>query len=109
MDAGDRGLAAYQVEITGDLARGRIVGLEGGVGPFAAAPFYDPAALEAGRIVIAAFTAEAGAPSGKVRVARIHMQESGPVEYAPRLAAAAAPGGARLGARIELVRAGGTK
>src|SRR5439155_1207563 len=62
VDAGQAPLAAYQVEITvGDTApTAKIVGVEGGsADAFRAAPYYDPAALQGGRIIIAAFTTEA--------------------------------------------------
>jgi len=110
IDTGGRALAAWQVEVTCDPAKGKIVGVEGGEGPhYLEAPYHDPAALQGGRIVVAAFTTEPGAPSGKVRVARLHMQETGAVEYTPKLVVAAQPGGARFGAKVELVRAGGKK
>ncbi len=110
VDTGGRALAAYQFEVSCDDEKGKIVGVEGGVGPhFAPAPYYDPAALRGGRIVVAAFTTEPDAPSGKVRVARLHMQETGRVHYASNLVAAAQPGGARFDAKIEIVHAGGNK
>lgn len=99
-------LAVWQAEFraTGDA---KIVGVEGGEGAvWAHPPYYDPAALEGGRIVLGAFTTDA-ASKGRVRVARIHVQERGGAEWASRLVAAAAPGGARFDAKLELVRTGG--
>jgi hypothetical protein len=99
-------LAAWQVELraAGDA---KIVGVEGGEPEvYAKPPYYDPAALEGGRIVLGAFTTGA-APQGRVRVARIHVQEKGAPEWSSRLVAAAAPGGARFEAKLELVRTGG--
>ena len=110
MDTGDRPLAAYQIEIIGDSRKAKIVGVEGGENAaFKAAPFYDPAALQGGRIIIAAFTLEDRPPAGRLRVARIHIQETGAVNYTPKLIAAAGPGSKRMNAKIELVRAGGKK
>jgi len=107
LDTAGKPLAAYQLEVTG---AGKVVGVEGGDRkPFAAAPYYDPAALQGGRIVLAAFTTEENAPAGKVRVARLHMQEAGATDYATKLVVAASPGGERIAAKIELVRQGEKK
>src|SRR5262249_34969543 len=78
VDAGAEPLAAYQVEITvGDAApTAWIVGVEGGgTDAFRAAPYYDPAALQGGRIVIAAFTTDAMPPRGRIQVATLHLCE----------------------------------
>ena len=83
------------------------MGVEGGAAPFAEPPYHDPAALQGGRIVVAAFTLDPNPPGGRIRIARLHMEERGAVEYAPRLVAAGAPGGGRLEAKIEIVRTGG--
>ncbi len=110
IDTGDAPLAAYQFELVCGK-QSRIVGVEGGEGPhFSKAPHYDPAALQGGRIVIAAFTTDEAPPKGRVRVARLHFQETGSSEgYTPRLVTAAAPGGKRIKATIELRLAGGKK
>jgi hypothetical protein len=112
VDAGDRALAAYQIEITaGDATeRGtRIVGVEGGEPQcFASPPYYDPKALEGRRIIVAAFTTDPDAPRGKMRVARLHFFEerSGEIDYRAEAIAAAAPGGERIPVRIEIRPAG---
>ena len=99
-------LAAWQVELTSS-GGARIVGVEGGDAKvWEKPPHHDPAALEGGRIVLGAFTTDAP-PPGRVRVARIHVQERGAAEWTSRLVAAAAPGGARVEAKLELVRTGG--
>lgn len=100
IDTGDKALAAWQFELACDA---KIVGVEGEKEP----PYYDPAALQGGRIVLASFTTDPNPPAGRVRVARLHMEERGAVEYAPRLVVAGAPGGGRIDARIEIVRRGG--
>jgi hypothetical protein len=104
-------LAAWQVELADAAGRAKIVGVEGGEpAVYAAAPFYDPAALQQGRIIVAAYTTEPGAPSGRVRVARIHFETNGDPDLAARLVAAAGPGGDKIAdARVELVRPGGGK
>jgi hypothetical protein len=99
-------LAAWQFEVAGG---GKIVGVEGGEGVYSEPPYYDPRALsEGGRVVVAAFTTGT-APSGRVRVARLHFQETGAPRYDVTLMAAAAPGGARMAPKIKLVRWGENK
>ena len=104
LDSGDQLLAAYQVEI---IAHGaEIVGVEGGEHrAFRDAPYYDPAALQGGRIVIAAFNTGSDLPHGKTRVATLHMRET---EVSPNyeitLIAAASAGGARITPTVSLDR-----
>jgi hypothetical protein len=106
IDSGREPLAAYQVEITYDRAAVRIVGLEGGDPPaYAKAPYFDRAGFRAGRIIVAAFTADdESAPKGRFRAARIHVAVDRGVE--PRLdvtlTAAAKPGGERISPKVEL-------
>ncbi len=97
IDSGKLGLAAWQVEVTGDA---KVVGVEGGAD-------YDPAALEGGRIVLAHFTLDEKPPAGRVRVARLHMMESDAPGYAVKVIAAAARGGERIDVKAEI--AGGTR
>ena len=110
VDSGAEPLAAWQIEIISSDPRSKIVGVEGGdTKHFAPAPYYDPRALEGGRIIIAAFTTEEGPPAGRVRVARVHMTESGAAgepTYSARLMAGARQGGDRIDARVELVGKG---
>jgi 2-oxoglutarate dehydrogenase E2 component (dihydrolipoamide succinyltransferase) len=78
VDAGEQPLSAYQFELTTPVREGwraTIVGVEGGEHPaFKAAPFYDPQALQSNRIIIAAFTIDDALPTGRTRVARLHME-----------------------------------
>jgi hypothetical protein len=107
VETGARPLAAYQFEVT---TGARIVGVEGGEPAcFRAAPYYDPAALQGGRIIVAAFTLDADPPAGRVRVARLHMMESGEAKFETKLVVAAAPGGERFDARIDVVKSGGSR
>lgn len=78
IDAGDQPLAAYQVDVR-DVSGGgsvKIVGIEGGESVFAQPPFYDPAAMQHERVILAAFSTQASdqLPTGPVRVATIHIE-----------------------------------
>jgi len=95
-------IAAYQVELVVTRGEATIVGVEGGDSPgFEDAPYYDPAALAGGRIVVGALSTEHVLPRGRQRVAAVHMREAGPgpVEYELRLMAAADASGERTEAR----------
>jgi hypothetical protein len=108
VDAGNRKLAAWQVSIeTGD--RAAIVGVEGGEPEAYREPAtYDASALQGGKIVLAAFTT-GDAPTGRVRVARLHLMESAKAEFTGKMVAAAAPGGERFEAKLTLERMGDSK
>lgn len=78
IDPHGRPLAAYQFELKDESGLATIVGVEGGehaalVNP----PYYDPAALTGGRIIIASFNTGDALPMTTTRVARVHMQISG--------------------------------
>ncbi|MGQ9589648.1 MAG: hypothetical protein ACUVYA_05055 [Planctomycetota bacterium] len=120
VDAGAEALAAYQVEISAESdgheamsgTEPKIVGVEGGEPEaYASPPYYDPAALQGGRIVLAAFTTADAPPRGRMRVARIHMAEPEGTEVrcSTRLVVAAAPGGSRIEAAVELAPTGGAR
>ena len=73
-------LAAYQLEFAGTNGVAKIVGIEGGeTAAFHEPPFYDPKAMQQDRVIIAAFSTNPPAelPSGRTRVATIHLQTSG--------------------------------
>jgi hypothetical protein len=92
LDAGRGRVAAYQVELKVVSGHGEIVGVEGSDRPgFEDAPYYDPAALTGGRIIIAAFSTDHQLPAGSNRVATVHMREAGQakVVYELELTAAA--------------------
>ncbi len=99
----DAPLAAWQIDIA---TTAKIVGIEGGDGLFAEPPTYDPAALNGGRIALAGMTLAEKPPSGRVRVARIHLRETGATVYTPKLVAAGGLGGVKVSATVEI---GGTK
>ncbi len=91
-------LGAYQVEVEAlDGAHVQLVGIEGGESAaFAAAPYYDPAALMQHRVILAAFSTGKDAtgdqvtlPTGRTRIARLHLRvvgEPGREEKAPQFA-----------------------
>ncbi len=98
VDSGETPLAAYQFELSTPPGVA-IAGVEGGEhAAFADPPYYDPAALMQGRIIIAAFNTGDDLPTGRTRVARLHMQVTGEAapDYALELQAAASPTGERL-------------
>lgn len=107
VDAGNESLAAYQVEIKDLSGRAKIVGVEGGESTaFDAPPYYDPKALHnEDRIILAAFTTNNDGPSGKSRVARLHMQIQGepPVDFDVQLIIAADADGRDIDANSTLI------
>jgi len=79
IDSGSTPLAAYQFRfaVTNDTAR--IVGIEGGQhAAFRQPPFYDPKAIQNDVAIVAAFSTAPSAelPTGKTRVATIHLRIS---------------------------------
>ena len=78
VDSKDTPLAAYQLEFKATAGDVKIVGIEGGdPAAFAEAPFYDPQAMQHERVIIAAFSTADKLPTGKTRVATIHVQVTG--------------------------------
>lgn len=104
IDAGDNALAAYQVEVKASRGAVKIVGVEGGEGIYAPAPYYDPEAIQGERVIIGALSTlpETELPRGKVFVARIHVIVVAPEDEAfeSTLMAGGGPGGARIGAKV---------
>jgi len=96
-------LAAYQLEFTAS-AGAKIVGVEGGEHKaFKEAPFYDLKAMQHERVIIGAFsTAKADKlPTGKTRVATIHLQTTGdqPLRFEVKLKTAATVEGRKISAQ----------
>jgi hypothetical protein len=80
VDSKGKPLAAYQLEFAATNGNPKIVGIEGGEHPaFRDPPHYDPKAMQQERVIIAAFSTmpESQLPSGRVRVATIHVQFAG--------------------------------
>ncbi len=81
LDSGNKSLAAYQFELKAAAGQIKIVGVEGGQHKaFKEAPYYDPAALANDRIIIAAFNTGRELPTGRTRIATIHLQIIGEAE-----------------------------
>ena len=105
IDSGEQALAAWQFELAAERGDVKIVGIEGGEHPaFKSPPYYDPAAMQHDRVVVAAFSTGNDLPKGKTRIARIHVQIAGGVqpEYAIRLDTAGGPDGRRIQATLSL-------
>lgn len=84
VDVGETRLAAYQLELIDLGGRTVVVGVEGGESEaFRTPPYYDSAALAKGRLILAAFSTAEDLPSGRTRVARVHLQIEG--DRPPRL------------------------
>ena len=81
IDSGNEGLAAFQFELKAVTGEIKIVGVEGGEhSAFQQPPYYDPAALANDRIIIAAFNTSDDLPTGRSRIATIHLQIIGDVQ-----------------------------
>jgi len=107
LDAKAESLAAYQIILRATKGDVKIVGIEGGEpGAFKQPPFYDPQAIQQERVILAAFSTrpKSELPTGKVRVATIHLQVSGDVEpeFETKLQAAANHDGKKLVPTISL-------
>jgi hypothetical protein len=103
LDSGSYRLAAFQFELKAVAGQVKIVGVEGGEHlAFQEPPYYDPAALAKDRIIIAAFNTGQDLPTGKTRIATIHLQIIGDVEpqYELELTVAADADGGEITAEI---------
>ncbi len=100
-DSESRALAAWQVELiaTAEAGEVKIVGIEGGEHPAYGQPaYYDPAALMHHRVILAAFNTGNDLPTGRTRVARVHLQVPAHAQphYEVKLEAAADRDGQRI-------------
>ena len=97
-------LAAYQFELKATSGQIKIVGVEGGQHEaFKEAPYYDKAALlNKERIIIASFNTGSNLPTGRTRIATIHLQIIGDAEpeYELELKVAADADGKEIPAEI---------
>ena len=102
--------AAWQFELSEGTGQMLVVGVENGESAaFEDAPYYDLEAISAGvaeRIIVADFTIKPAAelPSGRVRIATVHVRLNGPADpdYALRLIAAGNAAGEPIQASIDL-------
>jgi hypothetical protein len=105
VDSGAKDLGVYQVEIKvlkGDV---KIVSVEGGEHKaFAEPPYYDTAALMKGRIILATFSTQDELPTGKTKVATLHMIVTGDIvpEYEVIVKVVADADGKAIDAKITL-------
>jgi len=105
VDSQTTALAAYQLEFAITSGNAKIVGIEGGEhAAFAEAPFYDPKAMQQERVILAAFSTQPGdkLPTGKTRVATIHLQITGTDElkFETKLTTAASSDGNKIAVTI---------
>jgi hypothetical protein len=107
VDSGQLPLAAYQFELISETAGVEIVGIEGGEhAAFSTPPYYDPQAMNNNRVILAAFSTDNALPTGRSRVARIHLQVTGPAvkEYRTWLRTTADADGQQIPARVSIAR-----
>ena len=105
IDPGATPLAAYQLEFEAKGAEAKLVAVENGEHrAFSEAPYFDPAALEHDRVIIAAFNTGDDLPTGPTRVATLHLALTGEGEpqYSVRLDVAATADGRRIPASVTL-------
>ncbi len=80
VDSGDNSLGVYQVEIKAIVGDAKIVGVEGGEHKaFKEPPYYDTAALMQSRIILAKFCTQNDLPTGRTKIATLHMQVTGDI------------------------------
>jgi len=103
-------VAAWQFELRERRGRMQVVGIEGGEGQgFREPPFYDQRAVARGtsdRVIVASYSLSAPEqlPSGRVRVASVHVRLLGEAtpDYELRLVAAGTADGHAIDAKISL-------
>jgi hypothetical protein len=108
--ASDAPLAAWQVELTERRGAMQVVGIErGDDSTFRDPPFYDRVVLESGptdRLVLASYSLSPTdeLPSGRVRIARVHVRTAGTAtpDYEARLVAAGTADGRPIDAQLSL-------
>ena len=105
VDSGKEPLGAYQFELAVEKGTASIVGLEGGEHPaFAAAPYYDPAALQKARVIVAAYSVADTLPTGKTRVARVMVEMQGDAGFAVKLMKTYNKDGREIPAKVEFTQ-----
>ena len=108
VDSGKQHLAAWQLELRCTANDVQIVGIEGGEhSAFKEPPYYDSRAMNNNRVIIAAFSTSDSLPSGRSRVARIHVQVRGPGArtWVSELMTSATADGTRIPAAISIQKA----
>ena len=112
LDSGDLPLAAWQLELRSLTQDVEIVGIEGGEHPaFKEPPYYDPRAMNNNRVILGAFNTGSNnqLPSGRSRVARVHVQITGSGErlWHTELTTSAASDGRHIPAELSIAKAQG--
>lgn len=112
LDSANQSLAAWQLELMSRTQDVEIVGIEGGDHPaFQNPPYYDPRAMKNNRVILGAFQVsnENGLPTGRQRVARVHVQVKGTGDrvWIGELTTAANADGQPIAASIEVEKANG--
>jgi len=106
LDAGAKPLAAYQIELNANNPNIKLVGIEAGDAKvFKNPPFYDPKAMAGDRIILAAYSTDAGLPLGRTRIARLHLEVVGnaQVKFASHVMAAASADASVIPVTIEVL------
>lgn len=111
IDSGAATLAAYQIDLQAAGQSVVIVGIEGGEpAPFKQPPYYDPKAMQHERVILAALSTAKAAdlPTGRVRVARVHVQITGSVrpDWTCTLVTAGNAAGDKIAATAQIKRQG---
>ena len=107
IECGTEPLAAYQLKISDRRAAVKILSVEGGQhASFANAPKFDEKAIQRDVIKVAAFSLAARdkLPSGRVRIASLHV-EVGPgltPDWNAIVQAAGGPGGRKISAEVSI-------
>ena len=110
VDSGNQSLAAWQLELTSRSKGVQIVSIEGGEHPaFSEPAYYDPRAMQNNRVILGAFSTGNDLPTGRSRVARVHVQVRGPGKrlWHTELTTSANADGKRIPAEISIAKAEG--
>ena len=104
VDSGKNPRAAWQVQLSGTRGNVTIVGIEGGSAKdvYRDPPYYDPAALAGGRIIIASYTTAEHPPMGRILVAKVHLRVEGEYQLAAIVMAAADPAEHPIAAEVQI-------
>jgi hypothetical protein len=107
LDTKGAALGAYQLEFAVEKGKALVTGIGAGEHPAFAKvpPYYDPAAMQHERVILAAFSTDESLPKGRTRVAQIMLMVEGsePPQYAAKLLIAAdAAGTAIPGASVSI-------
>jgi hypothetical protein len=107
IDTGKETLAGYQLEVNYPRSKVTLVGVEGGSGEgYAPSPKFDSRGLTSGRIILAALAVkDKASPTGRIRVARLHLfaEPEALADLVGKVGAAIKPGGAKIRVKVIIV------